>query len=195
MNRIVSKLLSVRGTAILAAAFGIIVVGSAYLKVRHLRLVAEDVRWLGAEFELPRAAFSRERAAADPSCPDEESRRLLLSAMADYAHGRDDAAQRQLLRSVSAAPDWPMPRFYLGVLRLQLGFPLSAAEDLRRARDLGFEPREDSSAWWLGVAELYCGRQDSGRRLLEEAAASASPRAAEAREILDRFENDLKETE
>jgi hypothetical protein len=180
---------------ILAAAFGIIVVGSAYLKVRHLRRVAEDVQWLGADFELPRAAFSREAAESDPACPDEENRRIFLGAMADYAHGRDAAAQRQLLRSVSAAPDWPMPRFYLGVVRLALGFPVSAAEDLRRARELRFEPDGDSSAWWLGVAELYCGRTEAGLALLEQAAAASSARADEARRILDRLEHESKETE
>jgi hypothetical protein len=184
-----------RGTVLLAAAFGILVVGSAYLKVRHLRDVAEKVHWQGADYVLPRAAFSRDGAAVDPACPDEEIRQRFLMAMSDYAHARDDAAQRGLLKTVSAAPEWPMPRFYLGVVRLQLGFPTAAAEDLRRARDDGFEPEDDSSTWWLGVAELYCGRQESGRRLLEEVSETQSPRAAAAAEFLQRLDREMEETE
>lgn len=184
-----------RSTTILAAVFGILIVGSAYLKARHLRDVAKDVHALGPDFELPRAAFSRDQALADPGCEDEEARSELMAAMAEYAHGRDDAAQRGLLAAVAADPEWVRARFYLGVVRLHLGFPVSAAEDLRRAHTAGFEPEGDSSAWWLAVAELYCGRTERGEPLLREVADGESARASASREILDRLRNIDEEKE
>jgi len=181
----VRKGLPVRSAFWMAALLGVMVVGSAYLKSRHLSRIAERADWQSADFYLPRATFQIEPSRGDELCPDSQLRSEFMEAMSDYVHGNDADARRELLGVVHHAPDWPRARFYLGVTELHLGHPMMASQNLERALDGGFQLPEHEGEWWLGVAELYCGRRDSGRRLLLEAAQGSKPSAKSARKILE----------
>jgi len=182
--------LPVRTSAIASAVFILVILGAGLLKSRHLRQVADRVAWSGPEFELTRPGYDRigfESGIDGPRNP--RARELYSEGMVDFLHADDRHAQARFLRAVALEPDWPRLRFYLGVSRLFLGFPVGAAEDLQAAADAGFHPPGAESLWWLAIARLYCGQSEEGYRLLDRIVAEQMPHADEARKILQRRSN------
>ncbi len=179
--------ISVRTTLLAAGAFGLVVVGSAVLKTRHLSRVADRVAWRSPDFRMDRPGYDRLGFEATTD-RNSRARAMFADGMVDVLHADDRGALASFLKAGAREPDWPMLRFYQGVSRLYLGFPVAAAADRQMAADAGFHPPEARTLWWLGLARLYCGETQEGYRLLQEIADSSLPQATPAREILIRID-------
>jgi hypothetical protein len=184
----------VRASLLVATALGLLVIGSAWLKTRHLTGLVRRTAWQTADFVVTRPAF--DRAALDAGVWDvaegttpeptltPAAREEFLGAMEAYQRGDDARALRGLQHVLRTHPRWAPARFYRGACELLTGHPMAASADLRAARDGGFAPPDGPCDWWLGVAYFYNGDQDAGRDCMVAVAASGSPQAEQAQAIL-----------
>ncbi len=177
----------------LATILGVAFVGSSFLKSRHLQDLARHVEWQPPGFAFARPGFDRgaylqgaENTAAGDRDP--EIRKQFEDGVQAFLEKSDRKALSRLSRVVAAEPDWAMARFYLGAARLASGNPISAAEDMERAMDGGFEAHDGPTSWWLALAQLYAGQFDRARPHLEALAVEDQSRAEEARAILARLD-------
>lgn len=171
---------------VLGIVFALAIVGGGYLKTRHLAGIAQRAEMLPAGFELPKPGFDRAAFEADPGCEDALAMQEFQQAIQLEQRGDDESARRALLAVLRREPQWARARFHLGCLRLRLGHPLAAAEDLRAAGDRGFAPESDRLEFWLAVAEIYNGRPELAAELLAQ--VESGPRSELARTLLTRLD-------
>lgn len=190
--------LGLRASLLVAAGLGLAVVGSAWLKTRHLGGLARRVQWQTADFVLDRPRFDRAGFEAGPwgpahgtaaaSSPSPAERTVFYTAMEAFARADDARALRGLQQVLASHPDWAPARFYRGACELLAGHPMSAGSDLQAAKAGGYSPPDGTCDWWLGVAHLYNGDREAGRECMAAVAGSGSPQATQASAILARLD-------